>query len=215
MGRSFAVLGMGRFGMAVAQALYEAGNDVLVADKDSELLDQLSSKITFAVCADLSDEKAVSELGLENMDGVIVAMGMDLEASILCVMIAKESGVPYIVAKARNPRMGEILKKVGAHKIVYPEDESGKRTAKLLSSETFLDFFDLSGKFAIVEMKPKEEWIGKNIRNLDLRRKYKINVVAIKHGDGAEFDHIIDPDVPLDESDVLLVMIEKNRTDRL
>lgn len=215
MAKSYAVLGMGRFGTAVAQALYKEGNDVLVADKNTELLDQLSSKITYAVSADLADERAVSELGLENMDAVVVAMGMDLEASILCVMIAKEAGVPFIVAKARNPRMGEILSKVGAHKIVYPEDESGKRTAMLLASESFLDFFDLSGKLALLEMKPKDDWIGRNMRNLDLRRRFKLNVVAIKRGTDSEFDHIIDPDMPLEKDDVLLVMIEKSKLDRL
>ncbi len=130
--KSFAVLGMGRFGRGVALALAENGEEVMIVDKETETIDQYSSQVTYAIAADLADEKAVQELGLGNMDTVIVGMGMDLEASILSVMIAKESGARKVIAKAASKRMGDILLRVGADRIIYPEEEMGKWVAKSL-----------------------------------------------------------------------------------
>jgi len=131
-GKTFAVLGMGRFGRGVALELARNGEEVMIVDKESETIDQYAPQVTYAITADLADEKAVQDLGLGNMDAVIIGMGMDLEASILSVMVAKESGANEIIAKAANKRMGEILLKVGADRIIYPEEEMGKWVAKSL-----------------------------------------------------------------------------------
>ena len=128
--KSFAVLGMGRFGRGVALALAQNGEEVMIVDKIGENIDQYASQVTYAIVADLADEEAVQDLGLGNMDAVIVAMGMDLEASILSVMIAKESGAKEVIAKAKSRRMGEILLRVGADRVIYPEEEMGKWVAK-------------------------------------------------------------------------------------
>jgi trk system potassium uptake protein TrkA len=132
--QSYAVLGLGRFGRGVALALAQNGEEVMIVDKESELIEQYAPQVTYAITADLADEEAVQELGLGNMDAVIVGMGMDLEASILCVMVAKESGVGQVIAKAANKRMGDILLRVGADRIIYPEEEMGKWVAMSLIS---------------------------------------------------------------------------------
>ena len=215
MAKSYAVLGIGRFGSGVAMTLYDSGADVLISDKDDELLRQFAPHATYAVPADLSEEDAVRNLGLGNMDAVIVAMGMDIEASILCVMIAKESGVPLVIAKARSKRMGEILTRVGADKIIYPELESGIRVAKSLISKYFINDFDISSNVSILEMRVKDDWIGKPLTELNLRKKYHVNVIAIKPAGSSEYNHLFDISIPLAEGDTLLVIIDKDQVDRL
>ena len=205
--KSIAVFGLGRFGMSLATNLYTYGVDVLAVDKDIKLIDSVSDKVTYAVAAELSDPAAVKELGIGQMDTVVVAMGTDLEASIISVMVAKEEGVPMVIAKAANERMGVILKKVGADKIIYPEKEGGARTAKILMSDSFMEFFDIDENLCLVEMKPKQEWIGKSLRELNLRDEYKLNVVAVK--DASEMRSYIDPDRPLEDDTDLLVVLEK------
>lgn len=205
--KSIAVFGLGRFGMSLATNLYTYGVDVLAVDKDIKLIDSVSDKVTYAVAAELSDPAAVKELGIGQMDTVVVAMGTDLEASIISVMVAKEEGVPMVIAKAANERMGVILKKVGADKIIYPEKEGGARTAKILMSDSFMEFFDIDENLCLVEMKPKQEWIGRSLRELNLRDEYKLNVVAVK--DASEMRSYIDPDRPLEDDTDLLVVLEK------
>ncbi|MBQ8930351.1 MAG: TrkA family potassium uptake protein [Oscillospiraceae bacterium] len=215
MAKSFAVLGMGRFGTSIARSLYESGEDVMAVDKDEDLMEALASKVTYAVTADLSDEDSVKELGLGDMDAVVVATGKDLESSILCVMVAKEQGVPLVLAKARNKRMGDILTRIGADRIIYPEEETGVRIAKSLVSKDFLDFFELSDKLCLIEMKTKEEWIGKNLRQLDLKREYSINIVAIRHGKDGEYNHMINPDTPFAADDTILLIVETKNLFRI
>ena len=141
------------------------------------------------------------------MDKVVVAMGSDLTSSIMAVMVAKEIGVPYVMAKASDERMGAILTKVGADKIIYPEEESGFRTARVLASESFIDYFDIAGTLCVLEMKPKPEWIGKNLIELNLRSNYKMNVIAIKDKSGTSSS--IDPNKPLDADAELFVVVDK------
>ena len=215
MPKSFAILGLGRFGRGVALTLYESGADVMVVDRDDELLRQFSSHATYAVPADLSEEDEVKKLGLGSMDAVIVAMGMDIATSILCVMIAKEAGVPLVIAKARNKRMGEILTRIGADKIIYPESESGIRVARSLTSKYYIDNFDISQNVCILEMRVKDGWIGKTLNELDLRKKYHVNVIAIKSAGSSEFNHLFDISRPLSEGDNLLLIIDKDQMDRL
>ena len=205
--KSIAVFGLGRFGMSLATNLYTYGVDVLAVDKDVKLIDSVSDKVTYAVAAELSDPAAVKELGIGQMDTVVVAMGTDLEASIISVMVAKEEGVPMVIAKAANERMGVILKKVGADRIIYPEKEGGARTAKILMSDNFMEFFDVDENLCLVEMRPKQEWIGKSLRELNLRDEYRLNVVAVK--DASEMRSYIDPNRPLEDDTDLLVIIEK------
>ena len=213
MAKSFAVLGMGRFGRGVALCLARNGEEVLIVDKDEELIDQYAPEVTYAVTADLSDEQAVKELGLGNMDAVVVAMGMDLEASILCVMIAKEAGAGKVLAKAGNRRMGDILTRIGADRIIYPEEEMGERTARALLSRDILDYFNLSDSICMVEMRPRKEWIGKTLRELNLRENFRVNLVAVRTGEGV--NHLLDADKPLGPDVILLMAASKKDLKKL
>ena len=204
---TYAILGMGRFGRAVAQTLAENGQEVLIVDRSQDLVNQAAPFVEQALIADLSDEESVKELGLSSMDAVIVGMAMELETSILCVMVAKEAGVPMVIAKARNRRMGDILLKCGADKIIYPEEETGIRLAKTMLSKDFIDYIGLSEDFGLIQMRAKKEWVGKNLKELNLRKKYNINVIAMKNN-GETFNYLINPDQPLETNTVLYVVAD-------
>ncbi len=207
MNKSIAVFGIGRFGKSLALRLADMGVDVMVVDNNPEDIEKIADKVTYAIEANLTDADAIQALGLDDIDTVVVAMGSDLQASIMSVMVAKEMGVPYVMAKASDERMGAILTKVGADKIIYPEEESGFRTARVLASESFIDYFDIAGTLCVLEMKPKPEWIGKNLIELNLRSNYKMNVIAIKDKSGTSSS--IDPNKPLDADAELFVVVDK------
>ena len=211
--KPFAVLGLGKFGRGVADELAERGAEVLVVDRDERVIEQNASKYTQAIIAELTDENEIRQLGLGNMDTVIVCMAENLEASIMCVMAARESGVHRIIAKAENQRKGEILKKVGATRIVYPERESGIRTAFQLMSRDILQFFDLSSDLVFVEMEPRKEWDGKKISDLELRSKYGINVIAIRRGEKVQT--VINLDTVIRKEEPLLTVISKENLEKL
>ena len=207
MGKSIAVLGIGRFGKKLALSLSDMGAEVMVVDASTEVLEKMSPFVTYAIEADLKDVEALKGIGLEGMDAVVVAMGSDLTASIMSIMAAKEIGVPYVLAKAADVRMGSVLEKVGADKVIYPEEETGLRTARKLMSDSFLEFFEIDDKICILEMAPKKEWVGKNLIDLNIREKYRANVVAIR--EGGELKSFVDPKEPLKEDNELLVLVNK------
>ena len=211
--KAFAVLGLGKYGMGVADELMERGAEVLVADRNERLIEQNASKYTQAVIADLTDVEEIKQLGLGNMDAVIVSLAQNLEASIMCVVIAKESGVHRIIAKAENKRKGEILKKVGATQIIDPEQESGVRTAFQLMSRDILQFFDLSSDLVFVEMEPHKDWEGKTLTELNLRAKYGINVIAVRRGETVQ--SINTPDTVIQKEEPLLIVMTKEQLDKL
>ena len=207
MSKSIAVFGIGRFGRSLALTLSESGADVMAVDGDESVIEKIADKVTYAITADLKSAEAIQALGLEEMDAVVVAMGSDLKASIMSVMVSKELGVPFVMAKAADDRMGAILTKVGADKIIYPEEETGIRTARVLASDTFAELFDIDDNLSIIEMKPKKDWIGKNLIELNLRGRFNVNVIAIK--DANKMQSSIDPKKPLDKEDTLYVIIDK------
>ena len=209
---SFVVFGLGKFGQAVADRLIESGADVMVVDNDEDVIDAYSAKATAAIEADLTDPAAIKAIGIGNIECAVVAMGMSLEASIMCTMISKECGVKWVVAKASNERMGTVLSKVGADEVVYPEEESGIRTARSLISSNFLEYFEVSDDICLIEMLPKDKWVGKSLKDLNLRQKYGVNVVAVKDGVVNEY---VDPDVPLKANVPLLMLIHKRNLVKL
>lgn len=211
MNKSFAVLGMGKFGQRLAKDLFESGADVLVADDDEEIINQMADKSTYAMIADLADPASISQLGLSNMDVVIICMARHIEASIMCAMVAKEAGVPKVIAKASSKRMKDVLLKVGADQVTLFEEEAASRTARKLLSTDFIDFFELSDDLCIINMHPKDSWVGKNLMELRLREKYGANVVAINSGNGLSAR--IDPNEPLEKKmDLLCVLSKKDAT---
>lgn len=207
MKKSVAVLGLGKYGSSLSENLYRLGADVLAVDCSEELIGDFTGRCTSAVCANLANEEEVAALGLKNMDIVVVAMGGDLAASIMSVTVAKEQGVPVVVAKAGSDRMATILRKVGADKIIDPEGEGGMRSAQILLSSNFKDFYELDENMYMVEMLPKRDWIGKNLIELDLRNKLNLNIVAVRRK--GEHLHFVDPKKAFSDEDILLIVTEK------
>ena len=213
MSKSIVVFGLGRFGKSLALTLSRGGADVMAVDRDPDIIDAISPEVAYAVVADLENADAIKGLGLEKMDIAVVAVGSDLAASIMAVMVSKEEGIPTVIAKAANERMGEILKRVGADKIIFPEIESGEREARTLLSDNVLEFFEIDRNICLIEFKPRQEWIGKSLRELRLRDREHINVVAVKSHH--EMRAHIDPDKPLEKDTILLVVTEKSNLGRI
>jgi trk system potassium uptake protein TrkA len=213
MKNSIAVLGMGRFGQFLTAALSRDGADVLIADNDEETIRKYANLVSCAVKADLNDPEIIRGLGLSGVDTVVVAMGSSLDASIMCVMVAKELGVPRVIAKAASLRMGEILRRVGADEIIYPEKESAELTARRLMSSDFLDFFNLGSELSVVSMKPKKDWIGKSLRELRLRDRYQLNVIAIR--ENGRTSATMNPDQPIAAHSEIFAVAKQDDMDRI
>lgn len=181
--KSFAVIGLGRFGRAVALTLAETGADVLVVDKEEQRVQELANDVTHAVQADTTDESVVAGLGLRNFDVVVVAIGADLHASILTTLTLKDLGVPYIVAKAASEQHGRVLEKVGADMVVRPEREMGERVAHALTDVNVMDYIELAPGFSVVEIVSPRESHGKTLEQLNWGARLGVNIVAIKRGE--------------------------------
>ncbi|MBT9140447.1 MAG: Ktr system potassium uptake protein A [Dehalococcoidia bacterium] len=181
--RQFAVIGIGRFGASVAAKLYEMGYDVLAIDTSESRIDGIVDRVTHAVVADSTSETALKSLGISNFDVVIVAIGQDIQASILTTLLLKEMGVKQIVTKALTEQHGKVLQKIGSDRIVFPERDMGIRVANNLAVTNVLDFIELSPDFSIVEFIATDEMVGKSLKELDLRARFGVNVLAIRTAD--------------------------------
>jgi trk system potassium uptake protein TrkA len=181
--KQIAVFGLGRFGASVARNLQKQGHEVLGIDSDHDLTEQLSADLTHTVACDCTDEDALRSLGLRNFDVAVVAIGHDVQASILATVVLKEIGVPLVVAKAANELHGRTLQKVGADRVVYPERDMGARVAHSLLTGTLTDYIELSPEYTIMEMTAPTVMTGKSLRELDLRGRFGINVMALKSGE--------------------------------
>ncbi|EJL47701.1 potassium transporter Trk [Brevibacillus agri] len=204
MSKQFAIIGMGRFGSSVARTLYEMDYEVMGIDENEERINENIQYVTHAVAADSTDERALKEIGIRNFDVVVVAIGVDIQASILTVLTLKELGVKKIVAKAQNERHGQVLYKVGADRVVFPERDMGVRVAHNLISANVLDFIELAEDYSVAEVVVSSKLVGQNLRQLDIRRKYEVNVIAIKSGD--KFNIAPSPDEVIQYGDVLVVI---------
>ena len=181
--KQFVVIGLGRFGSSVAETLYGLGNDVLVIDKDEDLIQDISDKVTHAVQMDATDEGALRTLGLRNFDVAVVTIGSNIQASVMVTLLVKELGVKYIIAKGNSDLHAKVLYKIGADRVILPEKDMGVRVAHNLVSESILDFIELSPDYSIMELKVLNEWSGKTLKDLKLRSSYGINIMAIKKGE--------------------------------
>ena len=202
--QSYAVFGLGRYGMAVAKELVKSGAEVLAVDMDENIVNAASAEIPYCRCADVTDAEVIKNLGIANVDVVIISMATNLEASVMATMLCKEVGVQTVVAKCSNEMNFRILSKVGADRVVFPESESGSRLAKSLLSSGFVDIMDLSDDVSMIELDVKPEWEGKNLLELNLRRKHSINVVAIIQEKDVCVN--IDPEMPLEKNMKLIVI---------
>ena len=211
--KSYAVFGLGRYGIAVAKELVNNGADVLAVDIDEDIVNSAVADIPFCRCADITDPEVIKQLGISNVDVVVIAMANNLEASVMSVILCKEAGVNMVIAKCADEMQGKILCKVGADKVVYPENESGVRLAKNLLSAGMVDLIDLSEDISVIEIPVKEKWVGKTLIELDLRKKYAINIIAIRNGEDILVN--IDPNVQLSKEMQLVVIINKTNINKL
>ena len=202
--KTYAVFGLGRYGQAVATELVEGGMEVIAVDRNQKIVNDLAAKLPVCKCADATDAEVIARLGIADIDTVIVCMASNLEASVMVITLCKEAGVKNVIAKCANEMHQKILLRVGADEVVFPEKESGVRLAKNLLSAGFIDMISLSKDTSIVEIEVKPEWVGKNLIELNLRKKYGFNIVAIREGKKVTVD--LDPEEPLAENVILIVL---------
>ena len=196
--QSFAVFGLGRYGTALAKELVESGADVLAVDSDKDIVNSVVQDIPLSKCADVTDPEVIKQLGISNVDVVVIAMATNLEASVMATMLCKEAGVKTVIAKCGSEMECKILSKIGADQVIFPEKESGVRLAKKLVNFGLVDLVELSKDASLFELKVRPEWVGKSLIELNLRKKYGFNVVAIFENE--EVNTYIAPDRPLDDS---------------
>ena len=211
--KTYAVFGLGRYGTAVAKELVDNGMEVIAVDSEERIVNDAAAYLPVCKCADVTDAEVISRLGIGNIDTVIVCMASNLEASVMAVTLCKEAGVKTVVAKCANEMQQKILFRVGADQVVFPENESGIRLAKNLLSSGFIDMISLSKDVSIVEIDVKKEWCGKNLIELNLRKKYGFNIVAIKKGENINAN--ITPEQVLDAQTTLIVIANTSKLGKL
>lgn len=211
--QTYAVFGLGRYGIAVAKELVEIGAEVLAVDMDEEIVNDAIKELPYCKCADITDAEVIKQLGIANIDVVVIAMASSLEASVMATMLCKDIGVKTVIAKCATEMDCKILSKVGADRVVFPERESGVRLAKNLMSAGFVDIIELSKDVSMIELDVRPEWVGKSLLELNLRRKYSINVVAIVQDTNVSTN--IDPEKPLKKSMKLIVIANVSRLAKL
>lgn len=203
--KQFIVIGMGRFGQSVARCLTAMGKEVLVVDKNEDFINDIAPYVTHAVQADATDEKALNALGLRNFDVAVITIGDDIQSSILVTLLCKELGVGYVVAKAQTDLHAKVLLKTGADKVVFPERDMGMRLAHNLAASNVIDYIQVSGDLRVLEVGAITAWAGKDLAELNFRKKYGINVIAIKKDSGKVNTAPHGEDV-IDMGDVLIVV---------
>lgn len=211
--KTYAVFGLGRYGTAVARELVENGMEVIAIDSNQNIVNDASAFLPICKCANVTDAAAIERLGIADMDTVIICMAGHLEASVMAITLCKDAGVKHVIAKCANTMHQKILLRVGADEVVFPEYESGARLAKNLLSSGFIDMLTLSGDVSIVEIDTKADWVGKNLIELNLRKKYGFNIVAIKTA-GTVNVHI-NPEQKLKAEDTLIVIANKSQLGKL
>lgn len=178
--RSFAVIGLGRFGSATAATLVELGQDVIGIDGSEDKVREMSDALLQAVQLDATDERALRAAGIQNVDVAVISIGEDIESSLLVVMLVKELGIPTIIAKAVTPLHGRILEKLGVSRVIFPEREMAQRLAHSLVVPNVLDYIELSRDFSIVELPAPQEFVGRTLKQLELRPRYGLTLIAVK-----------------------------------
>ena len=211
--KTYAIFGLGRYGTAVARELVENGMEVIAVDTEQRIVTDAAAYLPVCKCADVTDAEVISRLGIGSIDTVIVCMASNLEASVMAVTLCKEAGVKNVIAKCANEMQQKILLRVGADQVVFPENESGIRLAKNLLSSGFIDMISLAKDVSIVEVDVKDEWCGKNLIELNLRKKYGFNIVAIKKGEKVTVN--INPEQVLDAQTTLIVIANMTKLGKL
>jgi trk system potassium uptake protein len=202
--KEFVVIGLGRFGGSIVRSLAEQGMEVMAIDQDEDKVNEFSSIASHAVVADSTDESVLKSLGIRNFDHVIVAIGDDIQSSVLTTLMLKEIGVKKITVKAQNDYHEKVLRKIGANQVVHPERDMGRRIAHNIVSNNVLDYLELSDEHSIMEIVANDQLVGNTLIDLDIRANYGINIVAIKR----DRDIIVSPqaDEQIRVGDILIVI---------
>lgn len=205
--KSYVVIGLGRFGTEAARRLYELDCEVLAIDQDSNLVQQISGSVTQAVVGDARDKEVLKAIGVTDFDCAIVGIGNSFGDSVLVTMNLIELGVPYVVCKAHDETHRQVLLKLGAHKVLIPEQEQACRLARNLSSPNVLEYIELSDAFGIIEVPAPTAWLGKSLLELNVRAKLGVNIIAVKQGDAINVSPGADYEISLGD---VLVILGKN-----
>ncbi len=208
------VFGGGKFGASTAINLEKLGASVVLVDKDMDIIQKMAPYVNTAIQTDINDPSALEELGISNFDAAVVAIGSNLEASIVATLACQEAGLDNITAKAASDMQARILKRLGAHNIIFPELESGERLAKSLKRENILEIFQINDHYSISEIHILQDWRGKSLNDLKLRQRHNINVIALKRGE----DIFINPnpdEVLRDDDNLIVISSEKDIIDEI
>lgn len=181
--KQFLVFGLGRFGTSVAKTLCAMGHEVLAVDRDQEAVDDIAPYVTQSVQADVTDEEVLTSFGLGNFDAAVVAIGTNVQDSVLVSLLCKEAGVPLVIAKAMDELHGKVLSKIGVDRVIFPERDMGARLARSLVSPGVLDLMELSDGYQVAEVVAPESWVGKTLMGLNVRRNFGVSVIAVRRGD--------------------------------
>ena len=211
--KSYIVIGLGRFGAEVARQLSALGCEVLAMDTQADLVQEISSQITHAVVGDATDKEVLRALGAGSFDCAIVAIGDDLSASVLATMNLQELGVPKIVCKAHDETHRKVLKKLGADRVVIPEQENASRLARSLSSPNVLDYIELSEDYGILEVPAPKSWVGKTLKELNVRAKLGVNIIAVEQEGRINVSPAAD--YCIESGDIMVVLGDTGALDRV
>ncbi|OPL10498.1 MAG: hypothetical protein AVO34_03995 [Firmicutes bacterium ML8_F2] len=215
MSKSFLVIGAGRFGTSVAKTLYSLEQDVMVVDNDEPLIQQISDEVTGAVQADATSEDVLESLGIKDFDAVILAIGVDIQASIMTAILLVEMGAREIIAKAQTELHGKALSKIGVHRVLYPERDTGYKLARSLVAPTIIDMIELSDDYSVVEVNAPDDMVGKSLKELNLRARYGVSIIALRRA--AEKETNISPiaeDI-IKENDIVVAIGENKALQKL
>lgn len=201
--KQYIVIGAGRFGTSLATSLVEAGQEVMVIDDDEKVIQQLSEVMDNVAIVNATDESALRNIGLRNFDIAIICIGTDLRASIMATLLAKELGVPYVISKATDKLQADVLRKIGADRVVFPEHDMGVKLSKALTFDNLVDYMQLDDTHSIFELTVPVAWVGSSLKELSVRKKYAINVVGIKRGD--KFEVPANPNKVFEEDDIIVI----------
>lgn len=211
--KTYAVFGLGRYGLAVATELCSNGAEVIAVDRNEKIVEDCVGFLPVCKCADITDPEVIVQLDISSVDTVIISMAGCLEASVMATMLCKEAGVKEIIVKCANEMHGKIFKSVGADRVILPEIDSGKRLAKDLLSSGFIDIASVSDEISIVEIDVMKKWQGKSLRELNLRQYHSLNVIAATKNGKTEL--ISDPNTVLDAQTKLVVIANKTDIEKL
>ncbi len=199
--KTFAVIGMGKFGFSVAKKLFELGHEVLAIDLDQNRIQAVSEYVTHAVACDAKEESALRAVGIRNYDTVIVAIGEDVTDSVLITLLVKELGIKNVICKAMDRNHKKILMKIGADRVLIPEQEMGAKLALSLNSNNMMEVLELSDVYGVAEVDVPHKWIGRSIKDLNVRKRYDVNIIAVQPDGKDDIEVSPDPDYAFAEGD--------------